>query len=1296
MGVVRITEGGVLAQRFELREKLGEGGMGVVFRAWDRTLGKEVALKRMLEVGASQVQRLKSEFRARSALQHKNLVQLFELVIDGDDCFFTMELVDGTDLGSWVRRGGDAPAEASELRPTSRASGAPEPELEPEADTVTALEGRRGSSEGARVTVRSAEPSQGPAEPPLDRAALGRLRAALNELCNGLAVLHDASIVHRDVKPANVRVTPSGRVVLLDFGLAATLQQQKPGTVVAGTPRYMAPEQVRAEPTTAAADLYAVGGILYELVAGQGPFAGTVLSRQYSKAAGVLPRPILRGSSDDELAQLAMDLLAPDPASRPDARTVLRRLAGDGDAPSVSPTFGASAPGELIGRQTDLAALNRALGRLILEKRAVAVLVEGPSGIGKSTLLRRFVADVQRRDKTALVLTSRCNPQETVPFKALDAAMDALAEHASKVDGTSASLGPFDPALAHAALRLFPVLQSVSVLAAHAAHETLPDEVDMRAQGFLALRELFGRIAARGPLVLWIDDVQWDDADSVALLDALLRGRDAPPILLLLSMRTESRESGIVQRLEEPRPLVDVERLRLGPLGKREVAKLAANFLGEGDTRIAGVVSQSEGNPFLACELARYVAAGPPDSALGGATPNVVSLVAARLRELSFAERALLDVASLAVRPLTTARVIEAARLMADANTAVLALRDAFLVRQGSSSAGETIAPYHDKIAEATQRLMSPDARSAVHRSLAETIERHAPNDADALCVHWEGAGDSARAAACAYRAAEHAASTLAFDRAAELYEKAILLGFAGVEKALLLERAGAAHANHGRAPVAARRYLDASSALGDDVRSPRVRRLKRLAAEQYVESGYVRRGWEVMRSVLDAAGIKQPSSPARATVSALRRRLRFLARRIDIDAIGDRRIPESERPRLEILWTASTSMSMVNVTLSDAFRTQHLERILDVGDASSIARALAYEVALEAHVGGAFFDWHAARLLEHARRLVERTRDPYDAAWLQLGIANQAYCAGRFADAVVACRESERILHAHCSGVAWELTTIAAFLLTSLAMLGDLRALRESAERFTLDAERRGDLFGIAEGYSGECVLAWWSMGSGDDALARASKAVARQGGDAERWPEKTYRRGQLTELMAAVHLGLLAGDPWPAWRMMQEHWDGLKSAMIPNLQFYRSWLRHGRARVAIAAAERFGDTDRGNRDGWTRDRLLADARDMHRAMVKDKRPFGPPWSALIGGALAFAGGDRVAAQRSLEDAMAGFERAGMALYREAARYRLGELASRTSLRDEADAWLRGQGVPDPRALVDALAPGFSRSASS
>jgi eukaryotic-like serine/threonine-protein kinase len=926
-----------------------------------------------------------------------------------------------------------------------------------------------------------------------------------------------------------------------------------------------------------------------------------------------------------------------------------------------------------------MAALESALSKVVAEQRPRAVLVEGPSSIGKSTLVRHFLADLKRRDPSALVLASRCHPQETLPFRALDAAMDALALHAA----TLSDLGTFAPALTQAAARLFPALWSVPALAEHRTFETFLDETDVRAQGFEELRDLFGRLATLGPLVLWIDDVQWDDADSLALLEAVLRPRGAPPILLILGMRSDSGESALVRRLLDAPELVPLDRIEVGALGDDDVAKLAAVFLGAGDGRIAGVVGQSAGNPFLACELARYVSSAPPTSEIRDL--DVDDLVAARLRDLAPAERALLDVASIAVRPLATVCALEAAHLTSESQTAVLALRDAYLVRQGVSPAGETIAPYHDKIAEATVRLLSESDRRAVHRAIAETLERREPDDAAALCVHWEGAGETARASAAAYRAAENAAATLAFGRAAELYEKSLALRFDGVEKPTLFARAAAAHANDGRAHTAARRYLDASHALGDDVGVAQVRTFKRLAAEQFVKSGYVREGWEVMRSVLDGAGVAQPASPRAAMIGALGRRLRFLVRRIDVDAIGDRRLPEDERARLEILWTASTSMSMVNVTLSDAFRTLHLERILDVGDASSIARALAYEVALEVHVGGGVLEWHAERLLGHARKLVRRTGDPYDEAWLELGIANQAFCAGRFRDAVVACTRSDRILREKCSGVAWERTTVAAFLLSSLAMLGDLVALREHAERFVIDAENRGDLFGVAEGYSGECVLAWWSLGRGDAALATAHDAVVRQGGDAERWPEKTYRRGQLTELMGTVHLGLLAGDPWPAWRMMLAQWDDLKAAMLPSLQFYRSWLRHGRARVALAAAELGGDVD-----GWTRERLLADARDMARTMAKDKKPFGAPWAALIDGALAHLGGDRARATTSLQQAVDGFDRAGMALYREAARWRLGDLTGATPERARADVWLRGQGIPDVPALVYALVPGF------
>ncbi len=1180
-------------ERFELRAKLGAGGMGVVYRAWDRALGKEVALKRVRKVDSTWARQLKLEFRTRSALRHRNLVQLFELVIEGEDTFFTMELLEGTDLVSWVRGGTEAvsPSEQPLTAETERES----PQARTRGATPSGTRAKSGSGSGGSAGGRPKTRREGAT--PIDAAGIERLHAALIELCTGLAVLHESGIVHRDVTPANVRVTPSKRVVLLDFGLAAstTVNDARSSGVIAGTPRYMAPEQVRGEQVTSAADMYAVGGIVYELLTGRSAFGGSVRTMQVDKGAGARPEPIAQEGTDPLLAALAIDLLDPEPPARPSARAVLERLgAAAASTPSIAPTFGLAAPGAVVGRKSEAAVLEAAFARVRAEKRPIAVIVEGSSGIGKTTLIRHVLARAGREDPNALLLASRCHPQETIPFKALDAAMDALAARAS----TIADLGAFAPGHAYAATRLFPVLRAVPELARHSPGEAALDDADVRAQGFEALRDLFARLAARGPVTVWIDDVQWDDADSLALVEALARGRAAPPVLFVLSLRTESRESAIVRRLSMPRAPMASERLRLEPLGPTDVARLAGGFLGEGDPRIARVVAESEGNAFLACELARYLATEGPH-ATRSEVPDVRALVAARVRDLNAAERALLVAASIAVRPLTIPCAIAAAGLAADAGTDVLALRDALLVRLGVSAAGETIAPYHDKIAEATEQLVPTGERAAIHRAVAEAIEALEPGDDDALWVHWEGAGEIARAAEHAYKAAEHAARTLAFDRAAALFEKSIDLGFDRVERAIVLEQAAAAHANHGRAPLAAGRYLDASRALGDDVGDARVRTLKRLAAEQYVKSGYVRRGWGVMRSVLDAAHIPQPASPTRATLDALGRRLKFLTRRVDVDAIGDRKTPEGDRARLDILWTASTSMSMVNVTLSDAFRTLHLARILDVGDASAVARALAYEVALEVHVGGKLFDWHAARLLRHARRLVEQTSDPYDRAWLGLAVANQAYCAGRFRDAVAACRSSGRILREECRGVAWEISTVSTFLLTSLAMLGELGELREAAERFTLDAEARGDLSGVAEGYSGECILAWWMAGSGEEALARASEAVSRQGADAERWPEKSYRRGELTELMGVVHLRLLARDPWPAWRSILAQWGGLKSALIPSLQFYRAWVRHGRARAALAAAATLGPKEA--REGWTRAKLLRDVRTMIEVIGKD-----------------------------------------------------------------------------------------------
>src|SRR6516225_8286693 len=190
-------------KRFERIRCLGEGGGGVVYEALDRERGTRVALKTLRRLTAESLTFLKREFRAMQDVHHSNLVNLGELVSDGDECFFTMELVEGVDWLDYVR---SSQALVATLSPNGSDR--------PVAMTQTAPIGAASST-------------------PIFHE--DRLRDALRQLAEAITALHDAGLVHRDVKPSNIRVTHEGRVVLLDFGLVVPTEGSSWTVEAAGT-----------------------------------------------------------------------------------------------------------------------------------------------------------------------------------------------------------------------------------------------------------------------------------------------------------------------------------------------------------------------------------------------------------------------------------------------------------------------------------------------------------------------------------------------------------------------------------------------------------------------------------------------------------------------------------------------------------------------------------------------------------------------------------------------------------------------------------------------------------------------------------------------------------------------------------------------------------------------------------------------------------------------------------------------------------------------------------------------------
>jgi eukaryotic-like serine/threonine-protein kinase len=250
-----------LAERFTIERPLGAGGMGAVYLARDERLGERVALKiihGMALIDPAAGDRLRREASAARRISHANVVKIFDVGDDQGHLFLSMEYVEGQSLADLIRKHGTLP--------------------------------------------------------------IDRVRAYLRDLCEGLAAAHAEGVIHRDLKPGNVIVTPDQRAKLIDFGLAriANLEGMTATGMLLGTPEYMAPEQIKGGRLDARTDLYALGALAYHALTGRPPFVGaTPIAVSLAQATeDPIPPSQLRPGLAPEWDAFVLRALAKDPLGR--------------------------------------------------------------------------------------------------------------------------------------------------------------------------------------------------------------------------------------------------------------------------------------------------------------------------------------------------------------------------------------------------------------------------------------------------------------------------------------------------------------------------------------------------------------------------------------------------------------------------------------------------------------------------------------------------------------------------------------------------------------------------------------------------------------------------------------------------------------------------------------------------------------------------------------------------------------------------------------------------------------------
>jgi serine/threonine protein kinase len=503
---------GKTISHYKITKKLGEGGMGEVYLADDLKLERQVALKFLpqhLTADKDNVERFEREAKAAAALNHPNIVTIYEIAEEDDQTFIVMEYVDGDSLRTKIDKG------VSDL------------------------------DEILNIT---------------------------NQICEGLSEAHKADIVHRDIKPENILVDNRGRVKILDFGLAKLKGVSKltKETSTLGTIHYMSPEQLQGKEVDNRSDIWSLGVVLYELLSGELPFNGEYEQAVIYSILNNQPEGIskLQSGVPEKWQEIINKVLAKNPIERiENMEELLTELKTIGQSSITAPMLEKSHIQHLqildkinnleidepifVGREKELDKLTLFL-EFVVKKQGHIVFITGEAGSGKTSLANKMTKHFQEIQINLVVASGKCNAHAGVgdpylPFREI--LSDLTCDIQPKIDSKTITkhqlikLLNLFPSSIQALLEAGPDLlntfvssESLIMRATNLTFDGTPQVSSLRkfveqkktvpiSNSTLQQKDLFEQytnvlklLSREQILLLILEDLHWIDPDSVNLL----------------------------------------------------------------------------------------------------------------------------------------------------------------------------------------------------------------------------------------------------------------------------------------------------------------------------------------------------------------------------------------------------------------------------------------------------------------------------------------------------------------------------------------------------------------------------------------------------------------------------------------------------------------------------------------------------------------------------------------------------------------------------------------------------------